>query len=290
MRMQIGDPSRKSLQLKVEPGGIYSDHTGGKTTIADIVSAANGVQFLFIGENHDNPEHHQFQADVIDALVKSGRNVIVGMEMFQRRNQTALFRWTLNKTSQDEFITESDWKNVWGFDYGLYKPIFDVVRANRLPLVGLNIPRDWVRKVSKDGAKALTAEDRGSMPELDLTNLEHRALIKAMIGDMPGHAVGDGTFAGQILWDTAMADTALTYWERMPRSPQWIFVVLAGSGHIMYDLGIPYRLGQRASYKRESIVCLEGPETVSRSIGDFVYCTKTYTRPDEPQTTPKRGK
>jgi uncharacterized iron-regulated protein len=275
LTLPIGPGRHDLVALKV--GGPYDMRAGKPVTVAQIAQAADGVRFVFVGESHDNAVHHKLQADIIRALADRGRNVIVGMEMFPRAAQPALNLWTLGKLTEDQFIERAEWKKNWGMDFALYRPIFDVVREKRLPLVGLNVPRDLVRKVGHGGASALTPEDRGDMPDLDLSNKEHRRLFDAMVGG-GAHGVGDNMYAAQVLWDTAMAHAALAYLRRMALSDNTVFVVVAGSGHVMYDLAIPLRVEQQAPGTKMLTVCgFEGtPDkgvSVTRGIADYALVT-----------------
>lgn len=273
-RLDLGPAHLRGKTITVSPSTVYDLRSGSLATLRDIAAAADGASFVFVGESHDQPEHHRFQADVIRALVERGRNVIVGMEMFPHTSQTSLDLWSLGRLTEEQFIERSDWKTVWGFDYALYKPIFDVVRENKLRLTGLNVPRELVRKVSRGGAAALSPEDRGDMPELDTSSAEHRALFDAMVGGTAGHGMGDNVYAGQVLWDTAMAHHALRYWSRTPRTKDTVMVIIAGSGHMMYGLGINYRLSLRTPDRILNVLCLDAPPagtTVTRSIADFLF-------------------
>jgi uncharacterized iron-regulated protein len=275
--LPLGDPAYKGKTAVLRPG-LFDLRSGCRATVEEVAAAADGAAFVFVGESHDNAEHHRFQAEVIRALADRGRNVIVGMEMFPTSSQHALNLWTLGKVSEEEFIKQSEWESVWGFDYALYKPIFDVVRQRGLRMVGLNVPREWAAKVAREGPGALTPGERGDMPDLDLTNAEHRKLFEAMLGGAGGHMMGENVYAAQVLWDTAMAHAALKYWERTSRTAGTVFVVLAGSGHVAYGLGIEYRLRQQADLPALTIMALDSepgePVTVSRSLADFVLVTE----------------
>ncbi|MEP0766550.1 MAG: ChaN family lipoprotein [Fimbriimonadia bacterium] len=279
-RLDLGPAHLRGKTITVSPNTLHDLRSGSSATLRDIAAAADGASFVFVGESHDKAEHHRFQADVIRALVERGRSVIVGMEMFPHTAQTSLDLWSLGRLSEEQFIERSEWKTVWGFDYSLYKPIFDVVREHKLRLTGLNVPRELVRKVSRGGAAALTPEDQADMPDLDTTNAEHRALFNAMIGGAGGHGMGDNVYAGQVLWDTAMAHYALRYWSRTPRTKDTVMVIIAGSGHMMYGLGINYRLSLRTPERILNVLCLDAPPsgtTVARSIADFSFASSAQS-------------
>ena len=253
---------------------MSNDHIAG---IDNIVKAANGKRFVFLGESHTNPEHHKFQAHVIEAFARSGRTVIVGFEMFQRPKQSALNPWTMGMWSEEQFLTETDWKHQWGYDFALYRPIFEVTREYKIPMVALNIPRDWVRAVGRSGFSGLTEEQRRELPTpLGTYNPVHRQIFTAMIGSahpMTGTSA-DNMYSGQVLWDEAMADSALKYLDAHSFGSDPVFIVIAGSGHVMYGQGINWRIFKRTGEKGVTVVMVDGdkPVTVSRGLGDFVFC------------------
>jgi uncharacterized iron-regulated protein len=256
------------------PGQLLDLRSERAATLADVVKAMEGKRYLFLGESHTNPDHHRFQADCIQALVKSGRPVAVGFEMFTRPAQPALNPWSLGWWTEQQFIEKSDWKHQWGFDYALYRPIFEVIRENRIPMVALNIPREWVRAVGKQGFTALSAEQRQALPpKLGTVNPLHRQIFNSMMGGHPMTGVNmEFMYDGQVLWDEAMADSALKY-VTSRGTRDLAFVVIAGSGHVMYGQGINWRLQQRGAEPGVTVVMVDGekPVSVSRGVGDFVY-------------------
>jgi uncharacterized iron-regulated protein len=111
--------------------------------------AAGGV--VLVGEAHDRPEHHLWQSEVAAGLLARRADLVIGVEMLPRRAQRALDRWVAGETSEAEFLAESDWRRVWGFDFALYRPIFELARLNRLRMVALNVDRALVRDVRARG-------------------------------------------------------------------------------------------------------------------------------------------
>lgn len=275
------DIGRKGL-VEVKTGEVRDLRTNRVADLDAIAAAADGTRFVYVGESHDHPEHHSFQAQVIEALVKRGRNVIVGFEMFTRPVQSSLNPWTLGWWSEEEFIEKSEWKTQWGFPFPIYQPIFEVTKRHRLPMVALNVPRDWVRSVGREGYGALTAEQKAELPaQMDLGNGDHRAVFNALMGGHPPTGPrGENIYAAQVLWDEGMADTAIKYMDSLPASSRTVMVVIAGSGHVMYGQGINYRVAKRVGDPGITIVMTEGEAsaTVARGLGDFVYVAKALKR------------
>lgn len=269
LRLSIGRPG----EVTVWPGQIRDLRNTTTATVADIAKAAAGHRFVYLGESHDQLAHHEMQAAVLDALVAAGRDVIVGFEMLTRPVQDRLDGWTLGWWSEEEFLEKIDWTSQWGMDFALYRPVFEAVRRHRLPMVALNIPRAWVRTVGREGFAALPEDQRAQLPEPYLGNADHRAVFNALMGGHPTGGRGENIYAAQVLWDEAMADSALRYLDRFPRSRNTVMVMIVGSGHAMYGQGINWRVWRRTGELGLSLIMVtsDRPVTVSRGLGDFVF-------------------
>jgi uncharacterized iron-regulated protein len=225
---------------------------------------------VFLGEEHATEPCQLIHAAIIEALVRRGRRVIVGLEMYQRPKQSILDQWSGGQISEADFIAQSDWKGQWGYDFAYYRPVFDTVQRFNLPLVGLNIPRDWVRTVGKSGFDGLKPEDRLQLPaDMSLDNADHKRVFDSLMG---GHAMSPNIYSAQVLWDEAMADTALKYLAEHRPSSRTAFVIIAGSGHVMYRQGINYRIARRKGGDGITVVMLGSnePVTVANGLADFV--------------------
>ncbi len=268
--LPIGGKHHVNVQL----GEMIDLHTRKRVNPMDVAHAAENTHYVYLGEEHGDALHHQKQADIIRALVADGRHVVVGMEQFTRPAQPSLAGWTLGWYTEDEFIQKSDWKHQWGMDYSLYKPIFDAAKELQLPIVALNIPRDWVHAVGQKGLSGLTDEQKAQLPnEIDLNNATHKQVFLAMIGGHPMTGM-DNMYAAQVLWDVAMSDTAVKYMTDHP-SPKEVMVVIAGSGHVMYKQGINWRVRNRAGDDGITVVMGQNDKArdVSAGVGDFFYLT-----------------
>jgi len=264
----------RSGRLKVQTGQMVDLANGRAVTPQDVAKAARNTRYVYLGEEHGNLEHHQMQAAIIRALAADGRHVVVGMEQFTRPVQENLAAWTLGWYTDEQFIAKSDWKKQWGMDYSLYKPVFDAAKDLQLPLVALNIPRDWVHGVGQKGLDALTPDEKSQLPEkINLGNKSHRSIFNSMMGGHPMAGM-DNMYAAQVLWDEGMGDTAVKYMATRP-SDKTVMVVIAGAGHVMYKQGLNWRIKGRTGDDGVTVVMGEdeGAREVSRGVGDFFYLT-----------------
>lgn len=269
------DPYQLNLgptgKVVLQPKTLTDLATGAPASLTDVAVRARQDAVIFVGESHDQLAHHEFQAAVIEALVADGRDVVIGFEMFSRFND-GLNGWTLGWWDEPEFILKSDWKTQWGFDFALYRPIFNAAKRHRLPMVGLNVPRDWVRRVGRQGTAGLTAEEKAQVPAIETTYEPHRQVFTALMGGHPmTGAQGENIYSAQVLWDVAMADSAAKTLKSMPPNRRTILVVIAGVGHVMYGAGINYRLKQQTGWTGLTLIPVSAsePVTVSRGLGDY---------------------
>jgi len=219
------------------PTGQWLD----EKTLLDMLADA---RVIFVSEVHDSPGAHRVQAEIIQGLSRRfPGGVVVGMEMFPHTVQESLDRWNAGTLSGEEF--QRLWRRCWGERYELYRPVFNVIRKNRIPVIGLNAPKSVIRKLFLMGFPRLSPEIRRQLPEMDFTDPYERQFLTAIF---KGHSMGSGQLNRfiliQIFWEETMAEHAARYLKSHEgRSKKMI--ILAGEDHIQYGFGIPRRLFRR---------------------------------------------
>jgi membrane-associated protease RseP (regulator of RpoE activity) len=94
-----------------------------------------------------------------------------------------------------------------------------------------------------------------------------------------------GMFAAQCTWDATFAHNALNTLEKHG-DPNAVLVVLVGSGHVVYDLGIQRQAAQWSDTPIASVIPIpirtgddEPVETVQASYADFIWGLPAETDP-----------
>jgi len=204
-------------------------------SLSDIIPDLKSAKLVFIGELHDQELHHQAQLEVIRRLYESGVPVAVGLEMFRRDSQAQLDRWVKGEITEEAF--QKIYFDNWSLPWNLYRDIFVFARDHKIPLVGLNVPRETTRQIAREGFASLTPEQLGDMPAVScVVDDAYAAFIRRSLG-MHAHGGMDFTrfCEAQLFWDTAMAWNALRFLKDHPTSTM---VVIAGNGHA-WKRGIP---------------------------------------------------
>lgn len=241
------------------------------------------ARVIFIGESHDQMEHHQIQWKILKDLLARGKAIAVGMEMFEKWQQPILDRWSQGRLSEEEFLKEVAWEKTWGMDYQLYRSILEEAKAHHLKVIGLNVDRGLVRKVAQHGIEKLAPEDKLKLPEMDLSDKDHLAYIKMIYRDHQGGSAEtfEHFYQAQTLWDEGMAETLSQFLHSSEGTGKTV-VVITGSGHIVYDFGIPKRFYRRTPLPYRSLVLKTWKENlaedifrpeISKPIGDYLWIT-----------------
>ena len=262
-RMDSGSPA-----MDVEPPEeIVSGGTGRpvpfETMLDDLLTAA----VVYVGEKHTAGGHHAFQLRVIQALHRRNPRMAVAVEMFDRSYQAALERWSAGELDEDAFLRSTHWYANWRFDYALYRDIFEYVRANRIPLVALNLPFSIPPKIRVGGVEHLSPYEKGFLPEqIDTTVAAHREYAQRVFAmhDFKGGVRFDDFYLAQCVWEDVMAESA----ARIRGSDR--IVVLAGNGHIQYRYGIPERVFRRNGLPYRTIYQASPGEEADPAIADYI--------------------
>ena len=232
---------RASDGLALEPSAVMDD-----------LSQADAICFA---EDHDNGRHHWLQSRILRALLRragsSGREVGLGMEMFEKASQPVLDRYLSEKGGDEEvLLRETDWDHRWGHDYGLYRPLVRTARRRGIPIVALNARAELTRKVARRGLRSLSRKERKELPHLDMHNPQHRAAFREAIEEHPHRGHPRRLYAAQVIWDETMADTAAEWLSE--RQPARQLLILAGAQHCRAD-AIPERIRRRVPSRVVSV-------------------------------------
>ena len=293
--LPLGDPARREKTFSPALDVVTDTRTAASVSPAEVGQRLGKARLVFLGESHTSAEFHRVQLLMIRELHRAGRKVLVGLEMYPVAEQPALDLWNGGTLSETEFVEKSRWYRNWGYHWNYYRDIFLFCREAKIPLHGVNVPRELVSDVRKRGFDALTAEQKALIPpRIDVDNADHRRLFRAFFEDsdtmhsasMP-EAMWDGMFRAQCTWDAAMAWNAVAALKKT-NDPNAVMVVLIGSGHVAYGLGAQRQAALWFDGAAASVIPIpvlddeDRPAKVRASYADFVWGVAKETDPAYP--------
>jgi uncharacterized iron-regulated protein len=205
------------------------------------------AQVVAVGEEHYHPDIQAFELRLLQALTQQRpRQVALALEFLERDMQAAVDAYLSGNS--DETTLHMQIKATPAF-IQYYFPLIQYARQVRIPIVAMNVPRSFARRVSREGLLAVAA----SLP------LPERAYIAATFFPIaPSYrryfrqAVAaahplpeeqhDRFVEAAHLKDDTMAESLAIFLES---APDTTVLAIAGRFHFDYGLAIPALLRQR---------------------------------------------
>ncbi len=264
----------KEISTSYPPGTIFSTQKKAVVSFAELMADLNTVRVVYAGEQHTNPAHHAIQLKILTALHEQHPGLKVGMEMFDQTYQPVLDQWSAGDLDRKTFIEKVHWYVNWKFDFDLYSGILDYIKANHIPLIGLNIPPCIPPKIAAGGIDNLQKRDKAFLPEtLHLSNSGYRDYLQKIfkMHHFMMHSNFENFYVAQNVWDDVMAESVVSHID------DHVMLVLAGNGHLIYGFGIPDRVNQHLAVPYRTILPLPAGESADLDMADYLWVTASET-------------
>lgn len=198
----------------------------GCAALAPSVPETRGIDAVLIGEQHDAESHPRIHERWVSTLAQRGMLGGLTLEMAERGTSTA----GLPPTATEAQVREAlKWNKGTTWPWERYGPaIMAAVRAG-VPVLGGNLPRDELRQVMRDETLDVLLPG----PAL---KAQQQAIRRGHCDMLPESQVQPMTRV-QIARDVAMARTLSS-----AAAPGKTVVLLAGSGHVLPEIGVPLHL------------------------------------------------
>lgn len=177
---------------------------------------------LLLGEQHDAPEHQQWERATVASLAGQGRLAAVVLEMANAGHSTQALPRT---ASQAEVQTALDWKTA-GWPWERYAAVVMAAVQAGVPVYGGNLPRTEMRSVMQQPQWDAHLPAAGWQRQRDAIHTGHCGLLpESQLAPMARI---------QLAKDARMAETAAAL-----TVPGKTVLLIAGRGHVLRGIGIP---------------------------------------------------
>lgn len=220
------------------------------------------ADFILLGEKHNNPDHHLLQARLLRWSVEGKpdapmRPRTVVWEMMDGGQQDALQAYLADPSATAaELGAAVKWDATGWPEWPQYQPIAEVAIALDLPQIAGNIAAGRLMAFAAQGDVAAVPESvRHLMETARWTNADAQALKQELVDSHCGMLDGkDKALAGiakvQRLRDAALALSLAASTEGTGA------VLIAGSGHVRKDRGVPRYLSALAPRARVAAIAM----------------------------------
>jgi len=125
---------------------------------------------LWLGEHHNSESDHNLQAGLIQALhdkrskskYVSSKPLSIGLEQVQIQFQPILDQFIDGKISEERMLHYVQWERRWFWSYAKYRPVFQLARELKIPLIALNVNSEDMNLVEKNGLPGLSKKQLSS--------------------------------------------------------------------------------------------------------------------------------
>lgn len=234
-------------------GRVYDVAAGTMTSASAVVDAAAGADFVLLGEQHDNVDHHRLQNGLLRELLARGRRPAMAFEQVDLEKQPALdFALAEDSASSptDRALRVAEavgWAKSGWPPFDQYRPLFETALEAGLPLEAANLSRAKMHGLFAGAGKAPEDDPPGL---LKLTDAQRSSMKEDIVDSHCGYAPDGMVTAmieGQRRRDAEMArvletSAALRAPDGKPRGA----VLVCGFAHARKDYGVPAHLAAAA--------------------------------------------
>jgi uncharacterized iron-regulated protein len=267
----VGAPEQKPLVL-----GPGADLAASARLVA---TRARGTEVVYLGELHDNPDHHVIQARILEALLADGSRPALAFEMVPETRQAALEAAVRGDRGRAEVDRELAWTAEGWPDFAMYWPLFELARKHGLPVVAADLDPAINRRISRSGLGAAGEDPARLRSALPDDPARDRAIARR-IREAHCNRVSESRALRMLeSWYARNVVLARRVGEALTRAPQ--VVVIIGRGH-QTPGAVPEQLEALRPGTRQLVVALfagqaDGP---AEPTADVVWITPA--RPPQP--------
>jgi uncharacterized iron-regulated protein len=270
-----------------------------------LVSRVASADVVFFGEQHDDPETHRVEFGLLDAIGRSGRPVILSLEMFERDAQPVLNDYLAGRMSEADFIAKS---RPWDRYITDYRPMVELAKAKGWPVIASNVPRPMASAIGRKGLAALdtlTPDERTwAAKDNQCPDDAYRARFMESMrghgaggaapspGDTLPTAVATRFYLAQCVKDETMAESIVEALRKANNNA--IVVHYDGAFHSDYRQGTVDRVKRRMPNLRLTVITAvpvteQSTETLTEHAGRADYIIFTKRIPLKPAAPSRPG-
>lgn len=213
---------------------LWSVKDGRFIDVEELKNRILESRYITVGETHDNMDHHRIQARILNWFVSEKKDINPVFEMLSEDQLGPIQKTKLN--SSDNFFDKVSWEESGWPNRKLYKPIFDIVIEQNLPIFAAETERKLLMQLTKDGEGQLPDDIAEYLGKVKLDENAKKQLKEEIVASHCGmlpETMVDPMILGQRVRDAVMARSLVN------AAKTGAAILFAGSGHGRNDYGAP---------------------------------------------------
>lgn len=203
------------LLFNDKPAYKLFDNKGKEVKYKKMLDALSEADIVLFGEIHNNPICHWLEYEILKDLHKIKKDIIVGAEMFESDNQLIINEYLDEKYEAKKFEDEM---KLWPNYKTDYKPLVELVKENKIPLIATNVPRRYANVVYQNGFEGLADLDDQAKKYIADLPVKYDPELKCYkdmleMGEKMGGHSNPNLPKAQAIKDATMAQFILKNWK-----------------------------------------------------------------------------
>ncbi len=253
--LATGCAQRALIEPRQDPliGQIIDAHTQKPLLYEALLERLLLADVIYLGERHDNAEHHRIQLQVLQSLIDQGLQPVLGFEFFDTAQTGYLMQYISSEASlmplgisraglespEKSLRTRLGWTERADTDWGYYFALLEFAKTHRLTVFGADLPAGIKLRLSRTDLDALTPVEQQALGMQALASNDYKRFMYTRFK------------AGHCGWGMEPLLTRLyrTWHERNDRMARSIVamsqaerqgpvVVILGAGHTEHNEGV----------------------------------------------------
>ena len=267
--------------LVIAPG---ADVVASVRLVAD---RARNAEVVYLGELHDNAQHHAIQTRILEALLADGSRPALAFEMVPETRQAGLEAAVRSDAEPGEVNRQLEWSAQGWPDFVMYWPLFELARKNGLPVIATDLDPAVNRRISRNGLGAAgpdSARLRSAMPDDPARDKE----IVHRIRDAHCNQISESRAMRMLeSWYARNVVMARRVSDALAQAPQ--VVVIMGRGHASPGAVTEQVRSLRPGTRQLVVGFFEGKaDALVGETADVVWITPSRPREDPCLSFPQR--
>ncbi|MBC7530754.1 MAG: ChaN family lipoprotein [Oligoflexus sp.] len=238
------------------------------------------ANIFLLGEQHDNPLHHQIQQEIIDKLGRDGRLRAVVFEQIDWTEQGVLS--VLNPDNVKKLPKKIEWDKSGWPDYELYRPLIETAVKYKARVIAGGLPKNRLPLLYSNGYEgAFTATEIERLHVRSILDAEGAELLQKEIYESHCKMIPEDHVLKMVPVQRAR-DAALIRGYQNEAPIDGVTVFILGAGHARKEFGVPTLLKLAAPKTKIWAVGMqeEGSEPFPPGAFDKVWVTEKFEHPD----------
>jgi uncharacterized iron-regulated protein len=239
------------IKKSVDPliGKIYESSKQQEVSYQMLFKKMLDARVIYLGENHENADHHAIQLRILKDLIQAGKKPLIGFEFFSIDQTAHLMSFVQikphNTDPQSIVIKEKDLREKLGWHahgdqaWQYYYQLIELALKNKLTIFGADLPKCIVKRIVRVGAENLTGIENNLLQPTFFDDMPYQQLMyskfKAVHCGFSTPKMSERMYQAWIARNDTMAYSIVSM---LPDDENRPLVMILGAGHVQHNMAV----------------------------------------------------